>query len=152
MPIPTGTVTFLFTDIQGSTQLASFIGREEELKAIMGIVKEGGRTGGRLLTLLGLGGAGKTRLALQAAAELIEGFPDGAWFVDLPTLTDGTLLPYELAATWGLREPPVLPIQKILSDCLPFKALLLVLDNCEYLADGVARSDDFTNAMIRRTI
>jgi predicted ATPase len=117
----------------------------------MGIVKEGGRTGGRLLTLPGPGGAGKTRLALQAA-ELIEGFPDGAWFVDLPTLTDGTLLPYELAATWGLREPPGLPIQKILSDFLPFKALLLVLDNCENLADGVARSDDFTNAMIRRTI
>lgn len=122
-------------------QLTSFVGREEELAAISSALSQAG-SARRLVTLLGPGGAGKTRLGLQAAANLIDAFPDGAWFVDLSALSDAALLPYELASTLGLREQPGQPIQKTLNSFLQPKNLLLILDNCEHLVEGIAALAD----------
>lgn len=122
-------------------QLTSFIGREEELKEISNTLSQPG-SATRLITLLGPGGAGKTRLALQVAANLIDAFPDSAWFIELSALNDASLLPYELASPLGLREQPGQSILQILSDYLRLRTLLLVLDNCEHLVDSVARLAD----------
>jgi len=123
-------------------QLTSFVGREDELEAIANLFSPAATNRTRLLTLIGTGGAGKTRLALQSAANLIDGFPDGAWFIDLSALSDGSLLYYELGSTWRLREQSGQSIQDVLGDFLRLKRLLLVLDNCEHLVEGVARLVD----------
>ncbi len=130
-------------------QLTNFIGRERELaevKRLLGL--------SRLLTLTGVGGSGKTRLALQIAAEVLEGFADGVWLVELAALTDPTLIPQLVASTLGLREESIStgsddpvpsststqrPLLAVLLDHLQTKQLLLVLDNCEHLIAACAR-------------
>jgi predicted ATPase/class 3 adenylate cyclase len=123
-------------------QLTSFIGREKALQTVIDLLTGASPTRTRLLTLLGPGGQGKTRLALQASADLIDEFHDGAWFVDLSALSDPALLEYELANTWGLRQQPGQTIHAILVDYLRQKRLLLIMDNCEHLVDSVARLAD----------
>ena len=102
-----------------------------------------------LLTLTGPGGTGKTRLALQAAAEVLDAaplegapdggpFPDGAWFVDLAPLTDPALVPDAVAQALGVRESGGRPLAAALRDSLREKRLLLVLDNCEHLLPAAA--------------
>ena len=98
-------------------------------------------TGVPLLTLTGPGGTGKTRLALQAAAEALDPtgpFPDGAWFMDLAPLTDPALVPAAVAQALGVREAAGRPLAEALRDHLREKRLLLVLDNCEHLLPGAA--------------
>ncbi|MDQ2762777.1 MAG: adenylate/guanylate cyclase domain-containing protein, partial [Pseudomonadota bacterium] len=115
-------------------QLSSFIGREEEVREARRMLGET-----RLLTLTGTGGAGKTRLALQAAAEVIEDFPDGVWLVDLAPLTDPELLPQAVAGVLGLgEEGGDRTLTATLTDALRLKSLLLVWDNCEHLVDACA--------------
>ncbi len=115
-------------------QLSSFIGREQETREARRMLAET-----RLLTLTGTGGAGKTRLALQVAAEVIEDFPDGVWLVDLAPLTDPGLLPQAVAAVLGLGEKGgERPLRETLADALRLKSLLLVWDNCEHLIDACA--------------
>src|SRR5215208_3354174 len=79
--------------------LTSFIGREKELKEVAGLFSKS-----RLITLTGSGGVGKTRLATQVVAEVLDRFPDGVWFLDLAPLTDSALVPSTLASLLGLRE------------------------------------------------
>ena len=109
--------------------LTSFIEREE-IRAQLGAT--------RLLTLTGLGGDGKTRLALQATADLAAAYPDGAWVVELAPLSEGSLVPQAVVAVLGIRERPGRSSGDTLADALREKELLLVLDNCEHLGDAAA--------------
>lgn len=118
-------------------QVSSFIGRERELAAVKDMVRSY-----RLVTLTGSGGCGKTRLALQAAADLLEDFPDGVWLAELAALTDPALAPHAVAAALGEKESPGKSIIEVLSAHLCDKRLLLVLDNCEHLLEAVAMLAD----------
>lgn len=91
-----------------------------------------------LLTLTGSGGCGKTRLALQIAAELIEEFADGVWLVELAALADPLLVPQTVAAAFGVREEADRPMQSTVIDYLRPRSLLLLLDNCEHLLAACA--------------
>jgi len=115
--------------------VTSFIGREKEQKELKELLS---RT--RLLTLSGTGGCGKTRLALQVAAELANAsrYKEGVWWVDLAALTDPALVPQTVASVLGVRESPQVPILIALCGYLRAKEILLVLDNCEHLTDACA--------------
>ncbi|HEY7144445.1 MAG TPA: LuxR C-terminal-related transcriptional regulator [Streptosporangiaceae bacterium] len=111
----------------------SFVGRERdiaELAQLLGDV--------RALTLCGPGGIGKTRLALRLACEIVPGFPDGAWLVELADTTDPALLPRRIATALGVREEPDRPLAETLADALRPRALLLILDTCEHVVDACA--------------
>jgi predicted ATPase/class 3 adenylate cyclase len=109
-------------------QPSSFIGRTEELAEIKRLIKTT-----PLLTLLGPGGTGKTRLMLQVAEEVIEEFPDGVWLVELAPLTDPDLIPERIAAALNVQEQPGRNIQDTLSEYLRRKECLLLIDNVEHL-------------------
>jgi predicted ATPase/class 3 adenylate cyclase len=109
-------------------QLTSFVGRERELAEVKGQLS---RT--RLLTLTGAGGSGKTRLALEAAADLREQFPQGAWLVELAALTDPQLVANTTAQTLGIRQDPEVSLIQLLVGALRARRLLIVLDTCEHL-------------------
>ena len=109
-------------------QLTSFVGREREIievKRLLGAA--------RLVTLTGSGGAGKTRLALQVAADVAEDYPDGVWLVECAPVADPALVPKTVASAMDVPEQPSREITDTLVDVLRPKALLLVLDNCEHL-------------------
>lgn len=118
-------------------QVTSFIGREREMQAIQRLF-----AATRLLTLLGMGGAGKSRLSLQVAADLVEEFDHGVWFVELAPLTDPALVPQAVATVLGVREESKQPLSVTLDNYLRDKCLLLVLDNCEHLLEAAARLAD----------
>ena len=119
------------------TQLTSFVGREREAAEAERLL---GTT--RLLTLTGAGGAGKTRLALKVAADLLEAYPDGVWLVELAALADPALVPQTVASALGLFEQPSRPLIQTLADFLKPRTLLLVLDNCEHLVEACAALAD----------
>ena len=114
-------------------ELTSFIGRERETAEVQRLL---GTT--RLLNLMGAGGTGKTRLALQVAAEVLDEFPDGVWLVELAMLTDRERVPHVVAGTLGVSEEPGRPMVETLVNYLRSRTLLLVLDNCEQIADAAA--------------
>jgi predicted ATPase/DNA-binding SARP family transcriptional activator/DNA-binding CsgD family transcriptional regulator len=116
---------------------SSFIGRERELVEIKRTLAMT-----RLLTLTGTGGAGKTRLAIEVAKDLIGAYPDGVWLVEFGGLSEPELLPQELAEALNVGEQPDRPLIDTLVEALGTKKLLLVLDNCEHLVDAVARLTD----------
>jgi non-specific serine/threonine protein kinase len=111
--------------------LASFVGRERELAEIGGLLSSS-----PLVTLVGAGGIGKTRLAIQVATQFACGYPDGVYFVDLAGLTDERLVPEAVALALGVHQvdDPVTELLKYFDG----RALLLVLDNCEHLLRGCA--------------
>jgi hypothetical protein len=109
-------------------QPTPLVGREKEVSEVCDLLR-GEAT--RLLTLTGPGGIGKTRLALQAAADLLEDFPDGTFFVPLATLTEAELFFSAVAETLGVKETGELPLGESLEDYLDQRQLLLVLDNFE---------------------
>ncbi len=115
-------------------QLTSFVGREHEMAEIKRLLG-----GTRMLTLTGAGGTGKTRLALQAAADVLEEFPDGVWVVDLGALAEPGLVAQTAASALGVREQTGRPITDTLAEYLKSRTLLLVLDNCEHLLEGCAK-------------
>jgi|SRR5579859_98944 len=118
-------------------QLTSFIGRDKE----MAEVRRGFATT-RLLTLTGVGGTGKTRLALQLGAAVLPEFRDGVWFVELASLSDPALVPQAVATALGVRQEANRAVQAALHDYLREKTLLLVLDNCEHLIQACAQFAD----------
>ncbi|MBI5876098.1 MAG: tetratricopeptide repeat protein [Chloroflexi bacterium] len=119
------------------TQLTSFIGREAEVAEVRHLLDTT-----RLLTLMGAGGVGKTRLALQVAAEELVAFPDGVWFVELAPLADPALVPSTIASAVGVREEPRRPMLATLGDHFRAKTALIVLDNCEHLIADAAQVCD----------
>lgn len=114
-------------------ELSSFVGREKELAEVKRLLKNN-----RLLTLTGSGGCGKTRLALVAAGELLEGFGDGAWLVELASLADTSLVSQAVASALGVREQVGRSPTEALSVYLRTRKVLLVLDNCEHLVEACA--------------
>ena len=114
-------------------QLTSFVGRERELADISALLGER-----RLVTMTGSGGAGKTRLSLQVAADSIEHFPDGVRFVELANVPDSQFICDEIAVTVGAREAPDVPFVETIAAKIGAQRLLLILDNCEHLVDDVA--------------
>ena len=116
-------------------QRASFVEGELKVAAVAAALQDAA-----LLTLTGPGGAGKTRLALQVAAGQVEAFPDGVWFVTLEALerNDNARVPAAAATALGVTEEPGRLLLDTLRDQLKEKRLLLVLDNCEHVAEGSA--------------
>ena len=121
--------------------LTSFIGRERELVEIKRLLPSK-----RLLTLVGVGGIGKTRLALQVAAEVMDAYRDGVWLVELGSITDPGLVPTSVAQVLGVQERTGTPLTDTLCAHLKARQLLLILDNCEHLLDACATLAD---AMLR---
>jgi len=113
--------------------LTSFVGRERELVDIKRLLSTK-----RLVTLVGTGGIGKTRLAQQVALEVAATYRDGVWLVELGSITDPSLVPTTVARVFGVREKTGTPLTTTLSAHLKALQLLLILDNCEHLIDGCA--------------
>ncbi|MCB9176112.1 MAG: tetratricopeptide repeat protein [Caldilineae bacterium] len=109
------------------------IGRATELEAIARLLDST-----RLVTLTGAGGSGKTRLALQVAADRLDPYPDGVWLVELAALDDGRLILDAIAGAIGLREAPGQPLLESLVERIGDGRVLLLLDNCEHLIDACA--------------
>jgi non-specific serine/threonine protein kinase len=122
-------------------QLTSFIGREKDQAEITDFL-----AGHRLVTLVGAGGIGKTRLSLEVAHEALNTFPDGLWFIELAPLSDAALVPQAVVNTLGLIEQANRSPQTILTDFLKDKQILLILDNCEHLIQACAQ---LTEALLR---
>lgn len=122
-------------------QATSFIGREHELDELKLRLASA-----RLVTLLGMGGLGKTRLSLQVAAEVLAEYPDGAWFLDLAPIRDPALVVGEAASVLGLRDEPGQPLMHTVCTHLASLRALLILDNCEHLIKPAA---DLAHAVLR---
>jgi predicted ATPase/class 3 adenylate cyclase len=114
-------------------QLTSFIGREKDIAEVRSLLNTR-----RLLTLTGSGGCGKTRLALQVAADLMDEFPDGVWLVELAALRDEELVTRTICAALDLKEEPGQDPMDGLTAYLRSRKLLLILDNCEHLVSTAA--------------
>ncbi|MBV8343485.1 MAG: tetratricopeptide repeat protein [Candidatus Eremiobacteraeota bacterium] len=117
-------------------QLTSFVGRDDDVRAIKTLLHED-----RLVTLVGSGGAGKTRCAIQAGAELLDAFADGVWLVELAGISDPSLVASSIAQALSVRESHNQPLLATLLASLKHRRLLVVLDNCEHVIDetrGVA--------------
>jgi len=129
-------------------QLATFIGRDAELAEVRDLIASS-----RLVTLTGAGGTGKTRLVLQAAAELLDGTGDGVWLVELAAVSDSDAVPSAISAALGLTGPPGSGLRPALAalaqllEALAFQNVLIILDNCEHLIDACAKTAD---AILRR--
>ena len=113
------------------------MGREREMAEV-----ERGLASTRLLTLTGAGGSGKTRLALEAARDLVGAYPNGVWLVELAPLSEGALVPKEVAEALGVPERPAQPLDDTLAEVLRDRELLLLVDNCEHLLEATARLVD----------
>jgi predicted ATPase len=122
-------------------QSTSFVGREAELVEVKSLLDKV-----RLLTLLGMGGLGKTRLELQVAAESIHLFPDGVWFIDLAPLRDEALVCSEAAQVIGVQPEPDRVLLQSVCAHLRSRRALIVLDNCEHLVKPAA---EFAHSVLR---
>ncbi len=118
-------------------QTTRFIGREAQLAEVSRLL-----AGARLVTLAGAGGSGKTRLALQTAADLMEEYPDGVWLVEMASLSAPGQIPLAIADVLGVREEHGRSLEAVLIDHLRPRHTLLVLDNSEHLVKDCARIAD----------
>ncbi len=116
-------------------QMTSFIGREHELAEMRRWLKKS-----RLVTILGAGGLGKTRLSLQAAADVMDDYPDGVWFVELAPFADARMVPQAIASVLGVKEETGRPVSEALLKAVKDRRLLLILDNCEHLLQACAET------------
>ena len=115
------------------SQLTSFVGREAEIAHVREALKLS-----RLVTLTSVGGTGKTRLSLQVAAQLADSFRDGAWFVELAPIAEGSRVPHAVASALGVKEEPGRPIVEALARFARDRDMLIVLDNCEHVLQACA--------------
>ena len=125
--------------------LSAFVGRESELAEVRSLIESS-----RLVTLTGAGGSGKTRLALQVAAELFDGSGEGVWFVDLAPIAEPAQVPGAVAAALGMREQAGRPPIDLLLEVLQDQNVLIVLDNCEHVIDACAKLADLVERTCRR--
>jgi predicted ATPase/DNA-binding SARP family transcriptional activator len=117
--------------------VSSFVGRERQLSELRQLLSRA-----RVITLTGVGGVGKTRLALQLAASMLGGSGDGPWFVDLAPLTDAALVAAKLAGVLGVPEQPGRSVpQSLIAGCRD-RQLLVILDNCEHVIAEAANVAD----------
>jgi predicted ATPase/class 3 adenylate cyclase len=114
-------------------QTTSFVGREKQLDEVKNILADA-----RLLTLMGTGGTGKTRLALETGAHVIHDFRDGVWLVELALIAEADRVVEAVAAAVGAREEPDRPLHSTLINFLRGKSILVLLDNCEHLLSAVS--------------
>jgi predicted ATPase/class 3 adenylate cyclase len=112
---------------------SGFVGRTEERTALGSLLRTEG-----VVSVVGLGGVGKTRLAIQVAFDVMDRFPNGAWLVELAALSDPASVPRAVAEATGVAAKPGRSIDEVLIEAMADKIALLVLDNCEHLLDGVA--------------
>jgi len=112
-------------------QLTTFIGRAKEMQTIQDLICEH-----RLVTLTGTGGCGKTRLACEAAATMVQDFSDGVWFVDLAPLTNEDLVAKEITEVLKITESPNQPVIETLTEKIKDQKIMIILDNCEHLIKG----------------
>jgi predicted ATPase len=122
-------------------QVTSFLGRERELADTKALLAKT-----RLLTLLGMGGLGKTRLSLQIAEEVMVDYPDGVWFLDLAPIQDPVLVAAEAARVLDVHEEPGRPLMQSLCNHLKTRKTLLIFDNCEHVVKAAA---DLAAAVLR---
>ena len=122
-------------------QLSSFVGRTRDIEEVTRLLDRS-----RLVTLSGAAGCGKTRLAIQVAAERVDDYPDGAWLVELAAVSDPALVDLAVATTLGMREDPSRPIAESLAIHLRQRRVLLLLDNCEHL---IAACANLVEALLR---
>jgi predicted ATPase len=113
--------------------ITSFIGRESEIGELQAAVKAH-----RLVTLTGVGGVGKTRLALEVAERLVDEFPDGVWLFELAAVTDPAAVPDAVAAVLGITQQPGKTVTESVATALEGRVRLLVFDNCEHVLDAAA--------------
>jgi predicted ATPase len=113
--------------------VTSFIGRESEAGEVRAAIKAH-----RLVTLTGVGGVGKTRLALEVAGRLHDEFPDGVWVFELAAISDPAAVPAAVAAVLGITQQPGKNVAESVADALEGRVRLLVLDNCEHVLDAAA--------------
>ena len=113
--------------------LTSFIGRKKEVADVRRIISEN-----RMLTLTGVGGTGKTRLALTAAREIVDSFADGVWLVELSTIFDTGQVLRAIATALDVREKTNKPLLETLIETIHDRFILLILDNCEHLLNACA--------------
>jgi predicted ATPase len=125
-------------------QATSFVGRESEVKQVSDLVRAH-----RLVTLTGVGGVGKTRLAMQVAAGLVTEFPDGVWLVGLAPVEDSAAVPDLVAAAVGVIPQAGVPVTRSVVESLSGRRLLMVLDNCEHVLDAAA---DLVGAILLGTV
>ncbi len=125
------------TGIHGgaSAEFNAFIGRDWELGELRELAARS-----RALTLCGAGGIGKTRLAVHLVAQIADGYPDGAWFVELADLRQPDLVASRIASVIGVSEEPGRPLLATLADALRSRRMLLCLDTCEHLIDACAQA------------
>ena len=115
------------------TLATSFVGRDQELEEVKKLIR-----GARVLTLTGVGGAGKTRLSIQAAVELVDEFPGGTWLIELGAITDPDYIDATAADALGVAQPPGRTVRESIIDHLVDRRALLIVDNCEHLISGAA--------------
>lgn len=123
-------------------RFSSFVGREKDLRAVGELIERN-----RLVTLTGVGGVGKTRLAIETTAQMVDRYREGIWWVELAPLTDPDLVPQAIAMALDIAEKPGGPAIENLADELRDQERLLILDNCEHLVDAVA---DAVNRILER--
>ena len=116
-------------------QLTAFIGRVEEIAQVRELAASS-----RLLTLTGAGGCGKTRLSFQVAGDLLDGSGDGVWLVELAAVTDHDAVPAAIASALRIPAQPGRPALDTLAEALAPQDMLIVLDNCEHLIGGCAKT------------
>src|ERR1700722_8249097 len=114
-------------------QTSSLIGRESEVAELQAAVRNR-----RLVTLTGVGGVGKTRLAVEVAGRLADEFPDGVWFFELAAVADPAAVPDAVAAVLGIIQQPGRSVSESVAAALEGRVRLLVFDNCEHVVDSVA--------------
>ena len=127
-------------------QVTSFVGRREELAELSEVLDES-----RMVTITGTGGVGKTRVAVQSAAELLERFPDGAWLLELAAVTDAEAMVQLIATTLSVRPLPGVSLEGAVLERLRSKRALVVLDNCEHLLDASGRLAQTMQRAARRS-